>query len=72
MVGGIGSCGLELCCTTWLPEFVPGLDQDGQGPGLVLNPPRSRASAAGSSAAWSTSRRRTPSCARASPSSASA
>ena len=22
-VGGIGSCGQELCCSTWLPEFVP-------------------------------------------------
>jgi hypothetical protein len=22
-VGGIGSCGLTLCCTTWLPDFVP-------------------------------------------------
>ena len=23
MVGGIGSCGRELCCSTWLPAFVP-------------------------------------------------
>ncbi|MBL4634963.1 MAG: hypothetical protein JKY56_13910 [Kofleriaceae bacterium] len=23
LVGGIGSCGQELCCTTWLPAFVP-------------------------------------------------
>ena len=22
VVGGIGSCGLTLCCTTWLPDFV--------------------------------------------------
>ncbi len=23
MLGGIGSCGRELCCATWLPDFVP-------------------------------------------------
>ena len=37
-VGGIGSCGLELCCTTWLPEFVPVSIKMAKDQGLVLNP----------------------------------
>ena len=50
-----------------------GLDQDGQGPGPRARPDEGRrASAAGSSAAWSTSRPATPRCARACRSSASA
>jgi cell fate regulator YaaT (PSP1 superfamily) len=38
MVGGIGSCGLELCCSTWLPEFVPVSIKNAKDQGLVLNP----------------------------------
>ena len=38
MVGGIGSCGLTLCCTTWLPEFVPVSIKMAKDQGLVLNP----------------------------------
>lgn len=37
-VGGIGSCGMELCCTTWLPEFVPVSIKMAKDQGLVLNP----------------------------------
>jgi cell fate regulator YaaT (PSP1 superfamily) len=38
MVGGIGSCGLTLCCTTWLPEFVPVSIKMAKDQGLVLAP----------------------------------
>ena len=38
MVGGIGSCGLELCCSTWLPAFVPVSIKNAKDQGLVLNP----------------------------------
>jgi cell fate regulator YaaT (PSP1 superfamily) len=38
MIGGIGSCGQELCCTTWLPEFVPVSIKMAKDQGLVLNP----------------------------------
>ncbi|MCA9674602.1 MAG: hypothetical protein KC464_06165, partial [Myxococcales bacterium] len=38
MVGGIGSCGLELCCTTWLPEMVPVSIKMAKDQGMVLNP----------------------------------
>jgi cell fate regulator YaaT (PSP1 superfamily) len=38
MVGGIGSCGQELCCTTWLPNFVPVSIKNAKDQGLVLNP----------------------------------
>lgn len=37
-IGGIGSCGLTLCCTTWLPEFVPVSIKMAKDQGLVLNP----------------------------------
>ncbi len=37
-VGGIGSCGQELCCTTWLPDFVPVSIKMAKDQGLVLNP----------------------------------
>ncbi|HUJ62079.1 MAG TPA: regulatory iron-sulfur-containing complex subunit RicT [Kofleriaceae bacterium] len=37
-VGGIGSCGLTLCCTTWLPEFVPVSIKMAKDQGLVLSP----------------------------------
>jgi cell fate regulator YaaT (PSP1 superfamily) len=38
MVGGIGSCGRELCCTTWLPDFVPVSIKMAKDQGLVLSP----------------------------------
>jgi cell fate regulator YaaT (PSP1 superfamily) len=38
MVGGIGSCGLTLCCTTWLPDFVPVSIKMAKDQGLVLSP----------------------------------
>ncbi len=38
IIGGIGSCGLELCCTTWLPAFVPVSIKNAKDQGLVLNP----------------------------------
>jgi cell fate regulator YaaT (PSP1 superfamily) len=37
-VGGIGSCGLTLCCSTWLPEFVPVSIKMAKDQGLVLAP----------------------------------
>jgi cell fate regulator YaaT (PSP1 superfamily) len=37
-VGGIGSCGLTLCCTTWMPDFVPVSIKMAKDQGLVLNP----------------------------------
>ncbi len=36
-VGGIGSCGRELCCSTWLPAFVPISIKMAKDQGLVLN-----------------------------------
>ena len=38
MVGGLGACGLELCCTTWLPDFVPVSIKMAKDQGLVLSP----------------------------------
>ncbi len=38
MVGGIGSCGRSLCCSTWLPDFVPVSIKNAKDQGLVLNP----------------------------------
>lgn len=38
MIGGIGSCGRELCCTTWMPDFVPVSIKMAKDQGLVLNP----------------------------------
>jgi cell fate regulator YaaT (PSP1 superfamily) len=38
IIGGIGSCGQELCCTTWLPEMVPVSIKMAKDQGLVLNP----------------------------------
>jgi cell fate regulator YaaT (PSP1 superfamily) len=37
-VGGIGSCGLTLCCTTWLPDFMPVSIKMAKDQGLVLSP----------------------------------
>jgi cell fate regulator YaaT (PSP1 superfamily) len=38
MVGGIGACGRELCCSTWLPAFVPVSIKMAKDQGLPLNP----------------------------------
>ncbi|HEY7954090.1 MAG TPA: regulatory iron-sulfur-containing complex subunit RicT [Polyangia bacterium] len=38
MVGGIGACGRELCCSTWLPAFVPISIKMAKDQGLPLNP----------------------------------
>jgi cell fate regulator YaaT (PSP1 superfamily) len=37
-VGGIGSCGRELCCTTFLPSFQPVSIRMAKDQGMVLNP----------------------------------
>jgi len=38
MTGGIGSCGGELCCATWLPKFEPVSIRMAKDQNLVLNP----------------------------------
>ncbi|HEX7598965.1 MAG TPA: regulatory iron-sulfur-containing complex subunit RicT, partial [Polyangia bacterium] len=38
MVGGIGSCGRELCCSTFLPHFAPVSIKMAKNQRLVLNP----------------------------------
>jgi cell fate regulator YaaT (PSP1 superfamily) len=38
MVGGIGSCGRELCCTTFLPQFAPVSIKMAKNQNLALNP----------------------------------
>jgi cell fate regulator YaaT (PSP1 superfamily) len=38
IVGGIGSCGRELCCTTWLREFLPISMKMAKRQNLSLNP----------------------------------
>ena len=38
MVGGIGSCGRELCCTTFLPKFAPVSIKMAKNQNLALNP----------------------------------
>lgn len=37
-VGGIGTCGRELCCTTWIREFVPISMKMAKRQNLSLNP----------------------------------
>lgn len=39
-IGGIGSCGRELCCSTWLQEFKPVSTQAAKIQNLPLNPVR--------------------------------
>ncbi len=39
-LGGIGSCGRELCCSTWLEEFKPVSTQAAKIQNLPLNPVR--------------------------------
>ena len=38
MVGGIGSCGRELCCTTWMTDFIPISMKMAKRQNLSLNP----------------------------------
>ncbi|MEX2015765.1 MAG: regulatory iron-sulfur-containing complex subunit RicT, partial [Candidatus Hydrogenedentales bacterium] len=38
MIGGIGTCGRELCCTTWLKEFMPISMKMAKRQNLSLNP----------------------------------
>lgn len=38
MVGGIGGCGRELCCTTWLGDFMPISMRMAKRQNLSLNP----------------------------------
>lgn len=38
MVGGIGGCGRELCCTTWLGDFMPISMRMAKKQNLSLNP----------------------------------
>jgi cell fate regulator YaaT (PSP1 superfamily) len=38
MVGGIGSCGRELCCTTFLPGFAPVSIKMAKNQNIALNP----------------------------------
>ena len=40
MVGGIGSCGQELCCSTFLPHFAPVTIRMAKNQNLALNPSR--------------------------------
>jgi cell fate regulator YaaT (PSP1 superfamily) len=40
MVGGIGSCGRELCCSTFLPHFAPVTIRMAKNQNLALNPAR--------------------------------
>jgi cell fate regulator YaaT (PSP1 superfamily) len=40
MVGGIGSCGRELCCSTFLPHFAPVTIRMAKNQNLALNPGR--------------------------------
>ncbi len=39
-LGGLGSCGRELCCSTWLQEFKPVSTQAAKVQNLPLNPVR--------------------------------
>lgn len=36
-IGGIGSCGKELCCSSWLPEFQPVSIRMAKDQGLAVN-----------------------------------
>ncbi|RDV84607.1 PSP1 domain-containing protein [Ammonifex thiophilus] len=38
LIGGLGPCGRELCCATWLTEFAPISIRLAKGQNLVLNP----------------------------------
>ena len=38
IIGGIGTCGRELCCTTWMKEFIPISMRMAKRQNLSLNP----------------------------------
>jgi cell fate regulator YaaT (PSP1 superfamily) len=38
MTGGLGICGIELCCSSWLRDFTPVTIKMAKVQGLVLNP----------------------------------
>ncbi len=38
LIGGIGSCGRELCCSTWISDFAPVSIKMAKEQGLSLNP----------------------------------
>lgn len=38
VVGGLGTCGCELCCTSWLPRFEPVSIRMAKDQNMVLNP----------------------------------
>lgn len=38
LLGGVGICGRELCCTTWLKDLVPVSIKAAKQQGLTLNP----------------------------------
>ena len=40
ILGGIGACGLPLCCARWLTEFAPVTIRMAKEQGLALNPPK--------------------------------
>ena len=40
LLGGIGACGLPLCCGRWLTEFAPVTIRMAKEQGLALNPPK--------------------------------
>jgi len=40
LLGGIGACGLPLCCARWLTDFAPVTIRMAKEQGLALNPPK--------------------------------
>lgn len=40
LLGGIGACGMPLCCARWLTEFAPVTIRMAKEQGLALNPPK--------------------------------
>ena len=71
LIGGIGSCGRELCCTTFMVDFEPASLRLARVRGSRTTPSRSRARAASSCAASRSSTRCTSTSTGAPPASAS-
>ena len=46
-IGGIGSCGRELCCSTWMTEFPPVSTSAARYQQLSINPQKFQANAEG-------------------------
>ena len=42
VTGGVGPCGRELCCSSWLQRVPAGVGQDGEGAGAVAQPVEAR------------------------------